>query len=392
MTWPRTGALVLAALTCTVVAAGVTAQIVAGSASGVAEVIFTSAVALVITGLALLVGFREPRNALAAVMGAMGLLAALTGFSNTYRPAQLSDPAALPPLPAEAYALMSVSWAWLYAALTLLFLLFPTGRPLSRRWAWLVPLLLLDTAAIQVIMVTAPEPLDPPYRDLPHPFGTMPAALSVGLRVLTFPPFMAAMLLAATSLVLRYRRGEERTRRQIKWLVLTVPLLPLTFILSWGGLVLAGTHAYAGIGIAAMYVAVPLATTVAVLRHDLFDVDRAIAATAAYSVLTLGVVGVYLVAAAASGALLGGQSPVVAAIVTAAVAVALGPARRRVQRAVDRVFYLRRRRVLDALTELEVRVNAGHALPEELEATLREALGSDRLQVGVLAPGSTTYV
>ena len=108
--------------------------------------------------------------------------------------------------------------------------------------------------------------------------------------------------------------------------------------------------------------------------------------------LTLGVVGVYLVAAAASGALLGGQSPVVAATVTAAVAVALGPARRRVQRAVDRLFYPRRRRVLDALTELEVRVNAGDTAPEQLQATLREALSSDGLQVGVLAPGSTTYV
>ena len=192
--------------------------------------------------------------------------------------------------------------------------------------------------------------------------------------------------------MLRYRRGEQRTRRQIKWLVLTLPLLPLTFILSWGGLVLAGTHAYAGIGIAAMYVAVALATTVAVLRHDLFDVDRAIAVTAAYSVLTLGVVGVYLVAAVASGALLGGQSPVVAATVTAAVAVALGPARRRVQRAVDRLFYPRRRRVLDALTELEVRTNAGEAAPEQLQETLRQALGSDGLQVGVLGPGSTTYV
>jgi hypothetical protein len=32
---------------------------------------------------------------LASVMGAMGLLAAMAGFSDTYRPAQLSDPAAL---------------------------------------------------------------------------------------------------------------------------------------------------------------------------------------------------------------------------------------------------------------------------------------------------------
>lgn len=392
MLWPKAVALALAPLTCGLAVAAVTAQLVAGTASGIAEVSLTTSIALVITGLALLVALREPRNALAAVLGWMGLLAALTGFSDTYRPAQLSAPSSLPALPAEAYAFMSVAWAWLYAAITLVFLLFPTGRPLSRRWAWLVPLLVLDAAAIQVIMMTVPRPMDRPYQDLAHPFGTMSYSLSIGLRVLAFPLLIAAMLLGAISLVLRYRRGDERTRRQIKWLVLALPLLPITVLLSWGGRVLFDTHAYAGIGLAAMYLAVPVATTVAVLRHDLFDVDRAIASTAVYSILTLGVVGAYLAAAAAGGALLGGQSPVAAALVTAAVAVALGPARRRVQVTVDRLLYPQRRRVFDAVTKLELQVNAGTAVPEALESVLRIALRNPALRVGVLAPGTSTYL
>ncbi|MPZ94796.1 MAG: two-component sensor histidine kinase [Propionibacteriales bacterium] len=393
MVWPRAVALALAPLTVAFAGAAVTAQLIAETSTYDAiEIGLTTTVALVITGLAVLVALREPRNSLAVVMAWMGLLAALVGFSDTYLSAQASAPASLPPLPTEVYAFLSVTWAWLYAAITLLFLLFPTGRPLSRRWAWMMPILLLDTAAIQAIMMTAPGPMDAPYQGLPHPFGTLPLSMSVGLRVITFPLFISCMLLAAVSLWLRYRRGDHLARRQVKWLVLALLLLPLTLVLSWGGLLLAGTHAYAGYGMAAMYVAVPLATAIAVLRHDLFDVDRAVASAAAYAVLTVGVVAVYLGAAALSGALLGGQSPILAALVTAAMAVALGPARRRVQRVVDRVLYPPRRRALDALADLQRRVNGGDAAPEELEAVLRAALRSSGLRVGVLAPGASTYL
>lgn len=393
MVWPRAVALALAPLTAAVAAAGVTAQLIAETSTYDAiEIGLTTAVALVITGLAVLVALRAPRNALAAVMAWMGLLAAVVGFSDTYLPAQSRAPASLPPLPAEVYAFLSMTWAWLYAALTLLLLLFPTGRRLSRRWVRLVPVLLLATAAVQVVMMTVPAPLDPPYQDLSPPFGTLPLSVSVSLRVLTIPPFVACMLLAAASLWLRYHRGDHVIRRQVKWLVLALPLLPLTLVLSWGGKLIADTHAYAGIGLAAMYVAVPLATTIAVLRHNLFDVDRAVASAAAYAVLTVCVVAVFLGAAALSGALLGGQSPVVAALVTAAVAIVLGPVRRRVQRVVDRVLYPQRRRALDALVDLERRVNAGDAVPEELEAVLRAALRSPGLRVGVLVPGADTYL
>ena len=74
-------------------------------------------------------------------------------------------------------------------------------------------------------------------------------------------------------------------------MLLTLPLLPLTLVLSWGGFLIVGSNALAGIGIAAMFVAMPAATVVAVVRHDLFDVDRAIVAAAVYTILTGAVVG-----------------------------------------------------------------------------------------------------
>jgi signal transduction histidine kinase len=189
------------------------------------------------------------------------------------------------------------------------------------------------------------------------------------------------MLGAPTSLVLRYRRGDERTRGQVKWMLLTLPLLPLTLVLSWGGFLIVGSNALAGIGIAAMFIAMPAATVVAVVRHDLFDVDRAIVAAAVYTILTSAVIGVFAATAAVSGALFGHQSPVLSALVAAGAAFALGPARRRLQRVVDRRLYPARRRVHEALADLERRVNTGEAQPEQIEAILRETLHDPSLRV-----------
>ncbi|GAB2670896.1 sensor histidine kinase [Kribbella swartbergensis] len=392
MPWPRAIAIALAPLTVAMVCAAITVQLVAGAAPDSAEVALTSLIALTTTGLALVVVWREPANGLAGVLALMALLAATVGFSDTYRPAHLRDPQQLPDLPTAAGALLSVMWVWVFTALTLLLLLFPTGRPLSRAWGWVAIAIPVVAVAIHAVMVTTPAAYDAPYADLQHPFGTLPLPVATGLKVVLFPALMLLLLAAAISLVARYRRGDERLRKQAKWLVLALPLVPVTFVLGWGGYLLLGTYFLAGIGLALLYLAVPIATTIAILRHDLFDVDRAVAGAALYSVLTVGVVGAYAGAAALSGALLGNQSSWAAAAVTAGLALVLAPARRRVQRTVDRVLYPARRSACDAVAVLENRVNGGTGAPEELEPTLRAALHAPGLRVGVVAPGETGYV
>lgn len=267
--------------------------------------------------------------------------------------------------------------------------LFPTGRALTHRWSWAARGLVLAAAGIQSFFPFLPPPTGP---ELPLVWGALPTSVAVLLEVFFFPAFIVLMLGAPTSLVLRYRRGDRATRGQVKWMLLTLPLLPLTLILSWGGFLMVGNNSLAGIGIAAMFIAMPAATVVAVVRHDLFDVDRAIVAATVYTILTGAVVGVFGATAALSGSLLGRQSPVLAALAGAGSAFALAPARGRLQTVVNRRLYPTRQRVRDALADLERQVSTGEAEPEQLEATLREALRDPSLSVVVTNSPATGAV
>lgn len=71
----------------------------------------------------------------------------------------------------------------------------------------------------------------------------------------------------------------------------------------------------------------PTATAIAILRDDLFDVDRALSSAVLYTALSLAVVGTYAVAAVVAGVLFGHGSALGAAVVTALLAIVLSPLR-----------------------------------------------------------------
>ncbi len=281
-------------------------------------------------GLSWVAAIKQPGNALAAVIACMSLVvgvdAVVGELSGGRRPLGRNAAGDSDRGLAGVVGVLGLD----VHRLMLLVYLFPTGRALTRRWSWAALGLVLVAAGIQCFFVFLPPPTGPAVSQLV--WGTLPTSVAVAFQVVFFPTFVVLMLGAPVSLVLRYRRGDQRTRGQVKWMLLTLPLLPLTLVLSWGGFLVVGSNALAGIGIAAMFVAMPAATVVAVVRHDLFDVDRAIVAAAVYTILTGAVVGVFGVTAAVSGALLGRQSPVLSALVAAGTALAFAPARRRLQK------------------------------------------------------------
>jgi signal transduction histidine kinase len=378
--WPKITTFALAPLSVALACIAITGQIVAGSTADIAYVAVAVAVAVTTMGLSWVAAINQPRNAVAAVIAWMSLLVGVDAVLESYPEAVARSNGTLPAVPTEVLLVTSAYWAWMYTALMLLVYLFPTGRALTRRWSWAARGLVLVAASIQCFFVFLPPPTGPAVALV---WGTLPTSVAVALQVTFFPTFMVLMLGAPTSLVLRYRRGDQQTRGQVKWMLLTLPLLPLTLVLSWGGFLIVGNNALAGIGIAAMFLAMPAATVVAVVRHDLFDVDRAIVAAAVYATLTGAVIAVFGATAALSGALLGRQSPVLSALVAAGAAFAFGPARRRLQQVVDRRLYPARRRAHEALADLERRVNTGEAEPEQIEATLRRALRDPSLRVTV---------
>jgi hypothetical protein len=76
----------------------------------------------------------------------------------------------------------------------------------------------------------------------------------------------------------------------------------------------------------------------AILRYRLYDLDRIISRTLAYGLLTLLLSGGYAVVVLGLSQLLGRDSPLVVAAATLAVAALFQPARRRIQRLMDRRF------------------------------------------------------
>ncbi len=115
------------------------------------------------------------------------------------------------------------------------------------------------------------------------------------MALVLFFLMLALALACAWSLVPRYRRGDRLQRAQVKWLGLAgvgVPLYPLFCLLE---IVLFGRPLWmsAAVGVVAL-AGIPLATAVAMLRHDLYDVDKALAETVTWALLTAVLVGVYL--------------------------------------------------------------------------------------------------
>ena len=61
------------------------------------------------------------------------------------------------------------------------------------------------------------------------------------------------------------------------------------------------------VGLAATAILIPAATAVAIVRHDLFDIDRAVSTTVTYGLVTATLLAVFTVTVVLVGALVGGS-------------------------------------------------------------------------------------
>ena len=311
----------------------------------------------------------------------------------------LSDPvvrptAALRPLWNFAVGISPGLWMWLFVPPALLILVFPDGRLPGRNWRWvgyglvIVPLLFLVPAAAD------PAPFEPPLAEVPHllrlrePWNELVGIFGVAL----LPIFLGLLIGSVASLVVRYRRAPAVLRTQLKWFVLGAMFLPATLLLGWAGFLFLDTPDLVLLGFALTYLALPLATAIAVLRYDLYDVDKAISTAVTYGLITAGLLTVFAVTSFAAGLIAGRASPIAAAAATAVCAVVLAPLRTRLQRWVDRRAYPLRRAALAAIDGLRVRADSGVAQPEQLEPALQSALHDPELRVGYLVPGKIGLV
>jgi signal transduction histidine kinase len=335
--------------------------------------------------LGLVIARRQPHSPVGALLAAVGLVVCNAAATDVYGAALLAQPARLP-ISDVMVSLMQGAWVWLYVPVALLLLFFPDGKLPSPRWRPVAVGVPLVAVAFTLLAALDPGPYPAPWDRAPHALGVLgPWAGSLALALL--PVVLALLVASAASMVGRFRRADEVTRTQLKWFTLAGLSVPGTLLWCWASYLLIGGPDLVVAGLAVMYLTIPIATVIAMLRHDLYDVDRAMSATVTYGLVSAALLGIFTLTAFLGGVALGGGSPAATAAATAVCAVVLVPLRDRLRRRVDRRLYPMRAAALDSVAELRRRAHLGEARPEQLEEALRTALHDPGLQVGYRVPG-----
>ncbi len=195
--------------------------------------------------------------------------------------------------------------------------------------------------------VMSRDPLSPEYLGNPLAVPALAGPLFVvGLAALAV--VLVSVLVAAGSMVLRFRRARGVERQQLRWLAFA-----------------------------------------AVLRYRLYDLDRIISRTLAYGLLTVLLGGAYAGAVLGLGQLLGQGRSLVVAGATLAVAAVFQPAHRRVQGTVDRRFNRRRYDATQTIAAFSGRLREQvdlDTLTAELLAVVDQTMQPTRASLTLLSP------
>jgi len=311
------------------------------------------------------IAVRQPRNAIGWLFLLAGLGAALEdcllGFAQY---TLVEEPGAFPG-GALAAAIADAVWLPCVASASLmLFVLFPTGRPLTPRWGLLLWVIGADVVLYALATLVDPGPLYF-YPAFDNPLGIASLGdVPQALLDVTSPVMFLSLVLGLAALALRFRRSAGVERRQLKWLFYAgsvwVACLPGLIALGESGDVRVAGVIVGDVVFSLLIATMPVAVGVAILRHRLYDIDVVIRRTLVYAVLTATLAATYLASVLLVG-LAVGESGLAVAVSTLAVAALFRPALTRIQAAVDQRFYRRR---YDAARTLEA---FGGRLRDELD-------------------------
>jgi hypothetical protein len=322
--------------------------------------------AIPVTGFVL--ASRRPQNRIGWLALAAGLGLGLSSFANEYW--QRALVAAPGSLPAGPLALWVSTWIWPIplAMVAFLFLLFPTGRLRSRRWrpaAWFAgAVFALSTAAV---MAGATREWARPFA----PFGQLVSPPVLTAMVICFP---AALVVSVAAIVVRFVRSAGEERLQLKWFAAAAVLVVATFI----ALILTNSNSVAAAILNNLaLLCLDAAIVIAVLKYRLYDIDRVISRTLAYTIVTGLLVGLYAGLVLLATKMLRFSSPVAVAASTLAAVALFSPLRSRVQRIVDRRFNRARYDANEMVAGFAVRLKDAvdlDAVQADLASVVQQAL------------------
>jgi signal transduction histidine kinase len=298
---------------------------------------------------------RRARNLIGWFMVAEGVSFALLTAGSAYAIAGLAGPLPGLPAPAAIGALAESAFVPASTGLAVIFLLFPSGGLPSPRWR---PAAVAGLALIGVTL--AAFVISPRQVALPAPGGVSlkfanplairwPGPLSgwAQLGTLNGLAVVFAVLLVPTlaALVIRYRTGDQRLRQQMKWLALAIGGVLACQLVAL--LAIAAGHPDATVVTVVytlqpliVFLVIPVAMTVAILRHQLFDIDLIISRALRYALLSAAITAVYAGIVLGLGTVIGHRSgPVLTIGAAVAIALLFQPLRERARQLANRLVY-----------------------------------------------------
>jgi hypothetical protein len=316
-------------------------------ANFIEQFIFVLDIALIVFIGALIV-IRQSGNIIGWLMLAVALVTSLPIF---YDPAFINTFFPEPPRvlsPGIWVLLWLQGWFWL-VQMVLIFqivLRFPNGKLLSTRWSWLnwVSVGILIVAAVESAFTELFGPINNTW-EVVNPVGFMTRDVTDGISLLWVLGLLVLAAGSLVALVLRFRRGDNVSRQQIKWLLFAGVVLVIVAISGLAFFsVYSDSPAWLDIIVQIVLMTLPLAVANAILRYRLYDIDIIIRRTLSYSILTAALALIYFGAVALLQYMFGGlfsnsNSPLIIVISTLAIAALFNPLRNRIQAFIDRRFF-----------------------------------------------------
>src|SRR5215216_7859915 len=228
-------------------------------------------VAVTFPALGLLILYRRPQHPIGWLFCVAGFAAGLDHFCGEYAIyTQQAEPNSLPGGEISAWI---VSWMWVpfNALLVYVALLFPDGRPPSKRWqpvAWLVGIAVVVTVSVEALLPIAVCDVC----SIGNPLGIEGLGSVGDLSDPLIEAFWygAVGLVAVASLYVRFCHAGEVERQQIKWLAYAASVVVLGATLAYGVYEETGVRWIWHVGITLLAIGLvgsPIAVGIAITRH-----------------------------------------------------------------------------------------------------------------------------
>jgi signal transduction histidine kinase len=333
------------------------------------EYAFTVFAVLLYSTVGALITSRQAGNRVGLLFAWVGLSASISILAGSY--ATLAQQRDLPFLAATAWV-GRVGFAAMFGPLAFLFLIFPTGRPPSRRWGWLLGVMVVAYAVTMVGFALTPGSLQAGFAELPRPVANpigLPSSWKQAVETLTTIAGLVVAVggvVSVLSLIQRYRRASQLERQQVRWLAFLGVFLGIILVITLG-LIATGVISDEGVVsgltffafITGMFLGIPTVCGIAILRHGLWDLDVVVRKTVQYGLLVAGfvlVLGVAVFLAPLMFIGVGGSMDAPTLAAAALLAVGFTLVRSRARRWANRIVYGKRSTPYEVLSEFAERV------------------------------------